>query len=285
MLKNISSLISSHLQYREKQGIVNCNIPTSKVTISNQPSTDSPTLQVTLDNRQNEWSSTLVTECMIIAGRVAALFAQDRKLSVPFRYHLDPSVEGGAEFLSLLDIVRASGSEASLYDRLRLTSFFKASAVDINPRPHWGLGLASYVKATSPLRRYFDLFLHQQISLSLDANTRPKSAEHVAAIIPTVYRHEQYLKRLERSSRRFWTIRYIEQLLCGQIGEWMPLKVTVIRVEKSPQTGKMQVFIKDFALRNYCDIPGSSQLVLGEPVELDLISADPIRQTVVLRIP
>ncbi|PJF18431.1 hypothetical protein PSACC_01762 [Paramicrosporidium saccamoebae] len=224
VLKNISSLISGHLRYREKQGIVNCNIPSSKVTVWNQGPMG-PTLQVTLDDRQDDWSSTLVTECMVIAGRVAALFAQDRKLSVPFRYHLDPSEEGGEEFLRLLDIVRENGSEASLYDRLKLASFFKASAVDIHPRPHWGLGLASYVKATSPLRRYFDLLLHHQISLSLDANTQPKSAEYIEAIIPTVYRHEQYLKKLERSSRRFWTIRYIEQLLCGQSNEWMPLKI------------------------------------------------------------
>jgi exoribonuclease-2 len=52
----------------------------------------------------------------------------------------------------------------STAESFQAIKFFKRSATSIKPLPHYGLGLDSYLRITSPLRRYYDLLAHQQLS-------------------------------------------------------------------------------------------------------------------------
>ncbi|MBL7006543.1 MAG: RNB domain-containing ribonuclease [Spirochaetia bacterium] len=45
----------------------------------------------------------------------------------------------------------------------KLRKKFKPSALRVSPDVHSGLGVDAYSKVTSPLRRYLDLLVHQQL--------------------------------------------------------------------------------------------------------------------------
>lgn len=281
-LKKIQELIEAHRSFRKKKGLVELNIPQGKIAVS----TDR--MEFKLDGMWETESKVLVSECMIIAGRVAAMFAEERKLAIPYRYHMNPSLYSGKEFDQLFDQVKESGHNVSLFDWIRLLSYFRPSAVDILPREHWGLGLYSYCKATSPLRRYSDLLLHHQIRLSLDGHSKTLSAEQMSQIIPPVYRHEQYLNRLEKLSKRFWTLRYMDELIKhhhDSRSQRKPFPVTVLPLDYRTDDRSLQVYLEDFALRQFCKVPGGSQLEIGVPTQMELIAVDPIRQHIELRLP
>ena len=76
------------------------------------------------------------------------------------------------------------------------------------PAPHSGLGLSAYAQATSPMRRYLDLVVHQQLHAYL-ANRPLLTAEQilervgaVEAILPRARPAEQY-------SERHWIMVYL----------------------------------------------------------------------------
>jgi hypothetical protein len=112
------------------------------------------------------------------------MFAIDMGLDAPFRYH-----EIGDS------LAKNISPDSSLYEMLNSLKGLKASAVDTVPRRHEAMGLPSYCKSTSPLRRAFDLILHHQIRGILKAK-RSDSIPNLQAVIPKMYHHEQFLKRL-----------------------------------------------------------------------------------------
>ena len=46
----------------------------------------------------------------------------------------------------------------------------KRSQYRLTPAPHEGLGIALYAEVTSPLRRYLDLVVHQQLRADLSVD-------------------------------------------------------------------------------------------------------------------
>lgn len=274
-------LAEMHRGYRKRQGCLAFGIPRGRASF-----TDTRALEFHLDDSE-PLARRLVAECMIIAGRVAALFANERRIPIPYRYHLPPTSKGddATTLHTLMDRIRADGENATLYDSLCLMSHLQPSTVDVQRRPHWAMGLDGYCKATSPLRRYLDLLLHQQIRAHLTKTTTPQTTDSLGALLPSVYRHEQYLKRLMASSNRFWTLCYIRKVLRTQAhghghahDGWRPLRVTALPLTYNKRNGTLQIFIPQFALRHFGPIPGGSRLALGTPYPMDIVSVDPLRQ-------
>lgn len=278
VLGQVRSLVDQHLGYRQRQGCLTFQMPQGRASF-----TKDGALDFKLEGSE-PLAHGLVAECMIIAGRVAAKFAEERQLTAPYRYHLDPTLDNDDPTLhALLDRVQCRSTTttaASLYDSLRLMAYLQPSAVDLQPRPHWAMGLHGYCKATSPLRRYGDLFLHQQIRAHLTQASCPTKGLDV--LLPSIYRHEQYLKRLMLASNRFWTHRYLEAALRTEREahqEWRPLRVTGLPIEYNARNGSLQVYIPQFALRHFGPIAGGSRLPLGVPCPMDIVSVDALRQT------
>jgi exoribonuclease-2 len=76
------------------------------------------------------------------------------------------------------------------------------------PAPHAGMGLAAYVQATSPLRRYPDLVAHQQLRAYLSGGQLMETQDilerigAVEAVIGSV-------RQAEQLSDRHWTLVYL----------------------------------------------------------------------------
>ena len=95
-------------------------------------------------------SRDLVTEAMLMAGEAVARFAREHEIPLPFTTQDPPEVEQRPP----------AGDLAAQFAARR---GFRASEQSTIPGRHAGLGLEIYAQATSPLRRYLDLVVHQQL--------------------------------------------------------------------------------------------------------------------------
>jgi len=140
-------------------------------------------------------SRDLVQNAMILTGEAAARFGTTRGIPLPFATQEPP------------DMVDESHSDSlsAMYARRRT---FKRSQYRSVPAPHSALGLSAYAQATSPMRRYLDLVVHQQLRAYL-ANQPTLTPEQilervgaVEAVLPSTRPAEQY-------SERHWILVYL----------------------------------------------------------------------------
>jgi exoribonuclease-2 len=162
-------------------------------------------------------SRDMVREAMLAAGQAAALYARQKQIPIP--YTIQEATPGLAP-------------AEDMAGRFELRKKMKHSQLSLLPGLHAGLGLQPYSRATSPLRRYQDLLVHQQIRAYLagkplrddqDALNAAGTAEAGAALT----------SRAESLSRRHWTLVYLLQNP-GWSGE-------AVLVEKSGMAAKFLI--------------------------------------------
>ena len=121
-----------------------------------------PIINLELKSRGTTLVDSMVAAWMVTAGRVAASWCVDRNIPIPYRgIERDPEPRIPPEKFkkSLVD-----SSPEGFVEYIRLLGQAAASA---SPLEHVALGLSAYCKATSPLRRYVDLYTHWQIEAAL----------------------------------------------------------------------------------------------------------------------
>ena len=170
---------------RRAQDAVFIELPELKVQVENG--------HVSLQPLAPLKSRDLVAEAMLRAGEAAAQFALAHNIPLPFTTQAAPEAP------------QAVGGLAGMF-ALRRT--LKRSVQTGEPSPHAGLGLAAYARATSPLRRYLDLVVHQQLRAYLRGGALLDSQQilaRVGAAETVTYNRVQ----AERLSRRHWTLVYL----------------------------------------------------------------------------
>lgn len=141
-------------------------------------------------------SRSLVTELMLMAGEAAARYCQARELPIP--YATQPAPER----------IEQPASMAAMYAYRRL---FKPSRTVVGePGRHFGLGLDAYTRVTSPLRRYADLLVHQQLRRQL-CGGEPLSAEQVSQRAGEADQGGIIVRRAERQSNLHWKLVYLKR--------------------------------------------------------------------------
>ncbi|HIQ14457.1 MAG TPA: RNB domain-containing ribonuclease, partial [Leucothrix sp.] len=128
---------------------------------------------------------------------------------------------------------------------------FKASRHTTEAEPHFGLGLPCYTRVTSPMRRYLDLFVHQQLRAFLttkaDSNKENIAAkiEHEAVIerIGLADEGSRAARKAERSSNQHWTLLYLKQEEKKQGKAWQGDAIVVFHDER-----KTSLILPDLAL-------------------------------------
>ncbi len=140
-------------------------------------------------------SRDMVTDAMLMAGEAAARFAQQNGIPIPYAIQPTP------------DEIRQPDGMAQMYAYRRL---FKPSRASLEPEPHFGLGLDRYARATSPLRRYADLLVHQQLRACVTGRplmTADQIAERTAALDASA----ATIRRAERLSNLHWKLVYLRR--------------------------------------------------------------------------
>lgn len=169
-------------------------------------------------------SETMVSEMMLLAGRVAASFSAEHEIPMPYRLQDAPEVGQIAIIDKLKDPVTGSLPITELQKR---DIFMSPGYFSTKPGRHYGLGIVpmdvnspdsdalcsgGYIRVTSPLRRYTDLLSHYQLKTSkLDRSILNHT--ELALQFPRFERMEAWVKQIERSSHRFWIWTYIDRLL------------------------------------------------------------------------
>ena len=167
-------------------------------------------------------SETLVPDCMILAGEIAATWCGQRNIPIPYRGTLrnpEPAVPPEQFKKEVIDPAIARNGYAPLVASLRYLTLIGHSSLSTTPLRHAILGAPYYCKITSPLRRYTDLMAHWQIEAairheaeigtSLLGNTTngsylPFTRPEAEAITAHSFRREDVIANCSRGAARHW---------------------------------------------------------------------------------
>ena len=192
-------------------------------------------------------SRALVMDAMLMAGETAAMFCRDN--GIPIAYATQPPP----------DKVEQPGDMAAMYAYRRR---FKPSRLVGEPAPHFGLGLPLYTRATSPLRRYSDLLVHQQIRAWLRGDSLIDD-QQVMGRIGEAETAAAGVRRAERLSNQHWKLVFLRANK-----DWQGEAVVVAKEER-----KSVLMIPDLALetrvRLHAELPLNARVRVS-PREVDL---------------
>jgi len=146
LLSKLNSLAKSHKAFRNNNGAIKLDLPNVDVKLKNK--------KVNIQIQTESASRKLVAEMMVIAGRVIAQYATEHKISMPFLTQ---------EVGSFSEEIIENKENLTATQAFQATRCFKQSKITPKASLHAGLGLSSYIRVTSPIRRYLDLLTQQQL--------------------------------------------------------------------------------------------------------------------------
>ncbi|KAI9329332.1 hypothetical protein BDR26DRAFT_842161 [Obelidium mucronatum] len=241
-LKKLQALAYSHMKLRVSRGGFTSDQPDYGVKVVPYPlpitpnspskafeyeSTQQKPPLVLLDPNQSshvEPSSNMVSECMIIANRIASKFCTDRSIPALYRGQEplkspETTYQEGLIQQALDSIDSVSG--VMPYSTFRtLLPFYSPGSMSMTPVAHFSLGIRAgstapsdfggYMKVTSPLRRFKDMMMHWLMKEHLlTGTTRLFDSQDVAAISSRVYEIEKRTQRVSSASSKFWALEWI----------------------------------------------------------------------------
>lgn len=145
-LSQINILTKEHKAFRNDKGALRLDLPNVDVRLIDD--------RVSLRKQEASESREMIAEMMVIAGRVIAQFALENSIAMPF------VTQGEGSFS---DEILQQKMHLTLAQMFKAARCFKRSKISTKSAPHSGLGLDSYLRVTSPIRRYLDLVVQQQL--------------------------------------------------------------------------------------------------------------------------
>ena len=146
VLSKLNEITSSHKEFRNNNGAIKLDLPNVDIRLKDGNVRVLP--QVSSRSRE------LVSEMMVIAGRAIAQFATENSISMPFL-----SQEVG----NFSDEIINNKDNLSAAEAYQASRSFNRSKISTKPGMHAGLGLPAYIRVTSPMRRYLDMLVQQQL--------------------------------------------------------------------------------------------------------------------------
>ena len=137
----------------------------------------------------------MVTDAMLMAGEAAARYATQHDIPIPYAVQPEPQE------------IRTPASMAEAYAYRRL---FKPSNAALSPDCHFGLGLECYARTTSPLRRYVDLLVHQQLRAQVTGGSL-LSREQLGERMSAASAMSGVIRRAERLSNLHWKLIWLKR--------------------------------------------------------------------------
>ncbi|KAF9977002.1 hypothetical protein BGZ73_007308 [Actinomortierella ambigua] len=134
-----------------------------------------PTIRASIDPSLVSPARTMVSEMMILGGRIATAYLSQNGLPMLFRTQPPPMAKYRATIERIQrEKVDLKSGMMSLADMLAIRPYITGSEITLDARPHWMMGLkGGYTKVTSPLRRFGDMVAHWQIKGHLLGHKKP----------------------------------------------------------------------------------------------------------------
>lgn len=185
---SLRALVGRFRSRREGAGAVSLDLPEVSVRVIDQEVLVRPLPRLA--------SRTLVAEAMVLAGEATARFCLERGIPIPYAAQAIGTDSGEPQTQGL----------AAMYARRRT---FKPTRLGTTPEAHAGLGLALYTRVTSPLRRYADLLVHQQLRGWL-AGCKLLTVQEVTERVAESELASAAVRRAERLSNLHWKLIYLK---------------------------------------------------------------------------
>ncbi|MFH0844365.1 MAG: RNB domain-containing ribonuclease [Pseudomonadota bacterium] len=221
-----------------------------------------PDSSITLRKIEQETPSrTLVAEFMIFYNWMIAKFCRDHNIPTLYRGQEAPS-----ERLSL-------GEAGYLFFLFKQRRKLHPLLVDVDPRPHTGLGLDLYTNASSPLRRYLDLVVQRQVRNFLFGQSLVYTKEDLEKIRVSVTPFLKELDRIRQRRFRYWILKYLLQHMDDVFS------ALIIDVMKN----KYRVLLTDLLLLAEMKGKEGKTLSEGTTVKVKVEKCNPLKDLLLLR--
>jgi exoribonuclease-2 len=145
-LAALNKIARAHKAHRDANGAIQLNLPNTDIKLKDN--------KVLIFPQEDSESRELVSEMMILAGRAIAEFSVKNSISMPYL-----SQETG----NFSDEIIKNIKKLSLSKAFEAARGFNRSKLSVKHSLHSGLGLEVYLRVTSPMRRYLDLLVQQQL--------------------------------------------------------------------------------------------------------------------------
>jgi exoribonuclease-2 len=197
--RSLLEIARGYAARRRANGAIEIDLPETSVRVEDD--------RVTIRPGAPLQSRVVVQNAMIMAGEAVARFGREHGIPLPHATQDPPDALEPGEGLAGMFALRKS---------MQRSQFRVAAA------PHSGLGLPAYVQVTSPLRRYLDLVVHQQLRAYLGRNAAPSgeleffsqgmlAAGDIQERIGAVESVIGSVRQAENLSNRHWTLVYLLQ--------------------------------------------------------------------------
>lgn len=208
--------------------------------------TENPPRILGLEKQEQNEAHALVEEYMLAANSAVAEELQRRKIPGLYRVHPEPNGKDLEEFRTWLSdsLSLKAGSLSSREDMNRFLDGHRGSAVGTaigaaflrtmqrasyaaEPALHFGLGKTLYSHFTSPIRRYSDTLVHQQL-WEADTGGTLRSVDECEEVAALVTELESKVDEACFAAQDRLKLRYLEER--DEAGENMMLEGVVTRV-------------------------------------------------------
>ncbi len=186
--QRILALTRAHRERRQRAGSVEIDLPECRIRVKGE--------EIKITPLKRYRSREMISEAMLIAGAATAIYAEKHNLPMPYAGQAPPG-----ELPEIGDLEPL----AAMFATRRA---MRPGRITATPQPHAGLGLESYIRTTSPLRRYLDLLAHQQLRRHLAGET-PLEEKEILQAIAAVGQTGNRIRQAERLSNRHWTLVYL----------------------------------------------------------------------------
>ena len=149
----------------------------------------------------------LIQELMVATCAGVAVFCAENQIPCIYRAQAAPDTQPQRG----LGPDPRTGRIDDTTQQYELLRRLKPSVVQLEVAPHWTLGVPAYTQVTSPIRRYADLLMHQQLSSFLRTGRPLFPAGKLQAHLFELGRRAALVRRVEQESRRFFALRFLEQ--------------------------------------------------------------------------
>ncbi len=187
--RSIRQAAERYAARRQENGAIEIDLPEVRIRVDENG-------QVVIRPLLKLRSRDMVRDAMLMTGEAVARYAFENSIPFPYTTQDPPS-----------EPVPPAETPSQFFARRRLMSPSRQST---QPGAHAGLGMGFYAQATSPLRRYLDLVVHQQLRAHLNGEA-PLNEQELMERVGSASAVSSDVRYTERLSNRHWTMVYLLQ--------------------------------------------------------------------------
>ncbi len=242
----LNRLAQKRQRIRVEQGALILSLPELNISVD-----ENSDISIGLSSQETV-SRMIVAEMMILYNWLAARFCRDNRIPTIYRGQKEPS-----ERIPLDD------DEYAFYVFRQRRKLFPL-IIDVEPHPHAGLGLDSYINVTSPIRRFFDLVSQRQMLNYIFKGLPLYNKDELEQMRMQVTASIKDLNMVRRNRYSYWFNRYLEK----KTGETFP--AIVLDVLKS----RFRIILSDFYISAEIKREKDIRLIPGDNIRVKLVKAD-----------